>query len=266
MITFLPRTLASLLPSSRPLLTATPLPLLPLVTAVLLATLPSLGSAMAPPSVPSLMNVGLMAQLPEHGQAPSFSRPCRGSPTGRSSSSVCLDRVYTVNPNSCGMEVMFRSTFGRRAEFTFKAADPVNWHDACRRFLGSLVLIHRIVLPLSLIRTHQARAIISLISPGVAFGPTSPIGFGLFFSFSFWVPSLLFAVVSACVSLVFPSVLFPPWEEHSPQTTQDHQGNWLTSRWSQRTTIQADSSRSAGAREGPELVVQLSHWPTDVSP
>ena len=155
-------TAAPLLPSSHPLLPATPLPLLPLVTAVLSATLPSFGSAMAPPSVPPHMNVGLMAQLPEHGQAPSFSRPCRGSPTRRSSSRVCLGRVFTVKPNSRGMEVMFRSTFGRRAEFTYKAGDLVNWHDTCRRFLGSLVLIHRIVLPLFLIRTHQARAIISL--------------------------------------------------------------------------------------------------------
>ena len=92
-----------ILPSSRPLLPATPLPLLPLVTAVLFATLPSLGSTMAPPSIPSLMNVGLMAQSPEHGQAPSFSRPCRGSPTRRSSSYVCLDRVFAVKPNSCGI-------------------------------------------------------------------------------------------------------------------------------------------------------------------
>ena len=193
--------------------------------------------------------------------APSFSRPCRGSPTRRSSSSVCLDRVYTVNASSCGMEVMFRSIFGRRAAFTFKVADPVNWHDACRRFLGSLVLIHRIVLPLFPIRTHQARAIIFLRSPGVAFCPTSPIGFGLFFGGPFF-----FSRLSQHVSLLsFLLFSFPPGEERSSQTMQDHQGNRLTSRCSQRSTIQADSSRSAGAREGPEFVVQMSHWPADVS-
>ena len=79
-----------------------------------------------------------------------------------------------------------------------------------------------------------------------------------------------FSSVRGCLSMCLPCLSFcslsPPGEEHPSKTTQDHQGNRLTSRCSQMSTIQADSSRSAGARGGPEFVVQLSHWPADVSP
>ena len=141
------------------------------------------------------------------------------------------------SPNSRGMEVMFRSTFGRRAEFTFQAADPVNWHDVCRRFLGSLALIHRIVLPLFLIRTHQARAIISLRSPGVASGPPSPLGFGLPVTFSFW-GTLLCSRLSQHVSLLFFLFFSCP-----PGRSIRHQ---------RRKIIRGTSSQAA-ARRGAQL-------------
>ena len=91
---------------------------------------------MTTPFVLPHMDDRLMAQLTEPRQAPSMSRPCNDSPSRRPSSHVCLARAFTLKPNFHGMAVTYRLTSGRRAEFTFKAADLVNWHDVCRRYLA----------------------------------------------------------------------------------------------------------------------------------
>ena len=73
-----------------------------------------------------------------HGTWTGTHLPCTSSPTQSQACAFVWLGPSPSNPNFHGVAVWCRSISGRLAVFTFKAADPVSWHDVCRRFHGSL--------------------------------------------------------------------------------------------------------------------------------